>query len=344
AGGASGTGGYGSSETGFPDAPANSVAVDPTNPSRVFVGTDVGLFVSLDGGERWAVENGLPHAPVAALVFNTAGNLTSLYAFTHGRGAWRLEIGGQVCGYQLSANSQSFNSDGGDGSVSVNAEASGCSWTAKSNESWITITSGASGQDSGAVRYSIAPNRQIDWRVGTISIAGRSFVVKQAAFSDTTPPTISITNPTTANTLNTTLDSISLAGVAADNVGVAHVYLSIDGSPPPGFARVTGTTSWSTSPIPLRVGVTRLRVTAFDDSGNSSIATLTVTSRPPAPDDREPPSIAIIGPTTESSHTTTSNFPTIEGKASDNVAVSHVTWSNDRGGGGLAGGTTSWSV
>src|SRR5262249_57862539 len=121
-------------------------------------------------------------------------------------------------------------------------------------------------------------------------------VVRQDAFSDATPPTIRITTPTTANTFDTNLGSVSLRGEAADNVGVLRVLLSIDGvSFPPEFARVTGTTSWSTSPIPLRVGVSRLTVTAFDASGNSSNATLTVTSRLPSPDDREPPSFAIIG-------------------------------------------------
>lgn len=43
------------------------------------------------------------------------------------------------------------------GSVSVTA-GTGCAWSATSNASWITITSGASGTGNGTVGYSVAAN------------------------------------------------------------------------------------------------------------------------------------------------------------------------------------------
>jgi hypothetical protein len=63
--------------------------------------------------------------------------------------------------------------------VTVNVSAgSGCAWTAQSNASWITVTSGASGTGSGSVAFSVARNDDND-RTGTLTIAGQTFTVQQ---------------------------------------------------------------------------------------------------------------------------------------------------------------------
>ena len=65
----------------------------------------------------------------------------------------------------------------GDGTVNVSA-GTGCAWTARSNANWITVKSGASGNGSGAVEFSVEKNSG-DARTGTLTIAGRTFTVKQ---------------------------------------------------------------------------------------------------------------------------------------------------------------------
>jgi hypothetical protein len=66
---------------------------------------------------------------------------------------------------------------GGGGSVTVTA-AAGCSWTAQSNTGFVSLTSAAGGTGSGAVSYSVAANAGAA-RVGTLSIAGKTFTVSQ---------------------------------------------------------------------------------------------------------------------------------------------------------------------
>ena len=85
-------------------------------------------------------------------------------------------------GYAMAAN-QSFPSSGGTGSVTVTASPTGCSgnWTATSNDSWITITSGASGTGSGTVGFSVANYTGSGTRTGTLMIAGQSFSVTHLA-------------------------------------------------------------------------------------------------------------------------------------------------------------------
>jgi len=86
---------------------------------------------------------------------------------------------GLTCTYTISPTSQSYNSDGGIGNVSVTASSSNCSWTATSNDSWITITSGSSGTGNGTVNYSVLANSSTSSRTGTMTIAGGTFTVTQ---------------------------------------------------------------------------------------------------------------------------------------------------------------------
>lgn len=75
----------------LPDGPVNAVALRPDVPSEVCVGTDVGVFVSQDGGASWVkMNNGLANAGVAALAVNGTTNL--LAAATCGRSVWTTPL------------------------------------------------------------------------------------------------------------------------------------------------------------------------------------------------------------------------------------------------------------
>jgi hypothetical protein len=77
----------------LPDIPAHELVVDPHNAKRLYVGTDLGIYVSLDGGLHWAVENtGFPNVITESLQLNKVGANSTLFAFTHGRGAFRVVV------------------------------------------------------------------------------------------------------------------------------------------------------------------------------------------------------------------------------------------------------------
>lgn len=84
---------------------------------------------------------------------------------------------GQGCTFAISPDNQSIPAAGASGTVAVTAGA-GCPWTAISNQSWISITSGASGSGDGTVRFTVAPTSG-PGRSGTMTIAGRTFTVNQ---------------------------------------------------------------------------------------------------------------------------------------------------------------------
>jgi photosystem II stability/assembly factor-like uncharacterized protein len=82
----------GAGVTGIPDVPVHTIVVDPLDNQRLYVGTDIGVFVSIDGGANWARENtGFANVIVEALTIkNTAPRY--IYAFTHGRSLFRAPL------------------------------------------------------------------------------------------------------------------------------------------------------------------------------------------------------------------------------------------------------------
>jgi len=82
------------------------------------------------------------------------------------------------CSYSLSPTSAIVTAFPGTGSFNINTGA-GCSWTAVSNNTWITITGGSSGTGNGVVDFSFASNKATTPRTGTITAGGQTFTLTQ---------------------------------------------------------------------------------------------------------------------------------------------------------------------
>jgi hypothetical protein len=84
-----------------------------------------------------------------------------------------------VCSASIDPLSASVASGGAIGTVAVTT-GDGCTWTAETQDAWITVSSGTPAIGSGSVGYSVAANAG-PLRTGTITIAGQTFAVNQAA-------------------------------------------------------------------------------------------------------------------------------------------------------------------
>jgi hypothetical protein len=164
-----------------------------------------------------------------------------------------------------------------------------------------------------------------------------------AAPIDSLAPTISVTGPSTGASYSTSAASIAVAGVATDNVGVQSVVWSNDRG---GAGTATGQASWSVASIGLQPGANLLSFTVRDAAGNTASATLTVSYSSPVgvSPDTQGPALVVVSPSTTGTYATTSSAVNVSGTASDNVAVSQVAWSNDRGGAGVANTVSPWSI
>ena len=68
----------------------NLIAEHPRNPNLLFIGTEFGLFISIDGGKNWVQPRGnLPRAPVDDIIINAKQN--DLILGTHGRSVFILD-------------------------------------------------------------------------------------------------------------------------------------------------------------------------------------------------------------------------------------------------------------
>jgi photosystem II stability/assembly factor-like uncharacterized protein len=73
----------------LPDMPVHSVVVHPTQPDTLYIGTDLGVFVTTNGGASWMRENtGFANVITEHLQINNG----RLFAFTHGRSAWSVPL------------------------------------------------------------------------------------------------------------------------------------------------------------------------------------------------------------------------------------------------------------
>ena len=135
------------------------------------------------------------------------------------------------CAPSLSSTSQSFTAAAGTGSSSVTVGAT-CAWTAASNASWISVTGGASTVGPGTVTFSVGANSATTNRTGTLTIAGTTFTVTQAAAPCSfaiSPSSQSVTASGGSGTVTVTAGS-GCAWTAASNVSWLSVTAGASGT------------------------------------------------------------------------------------------------------------------
>ena len=181
-----------------PGASAPQPACSPTvSPASQNIGAGGGagapVNVSAPGTCQWTATSNAPWIAVTAGAIGTGNGSVafSVAANTGGARAGTLTIAGQTftvnqaafgapqCTYAIGPN-QSVSANASAGTVAVTA-GGGCMWTAASNAAWISITSGATGTGNGSVAFSVDANTG-GARAGTLTIAGQTFTVNQAAF------------------------------------------------------------------------------------------------------------------------------------------------------------------
>src|SRR6185295_6630376 len=74
----------------IPPVPVNALAVDPGDSLTIYAGTDLGVWVTQDGGASWSpYMNGLPYVVVDDIHFYKPD--TTVRIGTYGRGYWRAK-------------------------------------------------------------------------------------------------------------------------------------------------------------------------------------------------------------------------------------------------------------
>jgi len=179
----------------FTFSPSNPEIGEPVNFAVTGVPEDIDRAVWSFGGTGCEGESASQTCEVS--LWNDCKNFVFKYASAGTKTvSLTIEIGGEsytapskilsvqssgscdagTCSYSISPSSTIFGSNGGTGNFTVSTS-TGCSWSASTSSSWITITSG-SGTGPGTVRFEVEAGTGLE-RVGTISVAGEIFTVRQ---------------------------------------------------------------------------------------------------------------------------------------------------------------------
>jgi hypothetical protein len=241
-----------------------------------------------------------------------------------------------ACIYTVVPTARSFPAAGGISTATVTTP-SGCSWTASSPLSWITVSMTdyygqrvTSISGNGAVRYTVAPNSGA-LRTGSVNVAGQTVTVTQSA-SGSSGCTYSVSPATKSYDHNASSDSVSItSGAGCSWTASANVsWITFTNSQGSGNGSATYSVAANT--------------TGSGRSGTITAAGRTVSVTQTAAPANPPPVINIVNPTTATTWSTTSNVITLAGNASDANGIAQVTWASDRNGSGVAVGTTLWAV
>jgi sugar lactone lactonase YvrE len=311
----------------LPDLPVHALVVDPADSRRLFIGTDLGIFVTVNGGLTWEVEeSGFPNVITERLLIQVENEKTRLYAFTHGRGAWRLTLAETGCVHRLAVNTLNAEPDATSGRIEVTGS---CPWQAESHADWISIR--AEGPE---IEYRVEANPSVNPRAGTVRAGTRAFAVRQKGRADNTAPSITIGTPTGA----TDQASMVISGMVSDDGNLASISWASDRG---GSGAVSGSATWQAS-VPLLAGRNTIMVTAIDQAGNAGSAQVAI-DRTVNSNDTTQPSILVVEPDA-GARVVSSGRIAVRGSAVDDGTVAQVVWSNDRGGSGVATGTAAWNA
>ena len=149
----------------------------------------------MDGDRKFrliTITSGQAGSGNGEVVFSVAPNFGSATSRTG-----TLTIAGRTftvtqagCTLSVSPTSRTVPAGGVAGSVASVSAPAGCAWTAASNDQWIAITSDPGGTGNGQVAFTVAANvNNTSARMGTLTIAGRTFTVTQAGCTLSLSPT-----------------------------------------------------------------------------------------------------------------------------------------------------------
>ncbi|TAF67315.1 MAG: glycosyl hydrolase [Cytophagales bacterium] len=74
----------------LPEESVNILIQDPVNPEVLYVGTDLGAYISIDGGTQWHLLNQIPNVAVYDMVVHPREN--ELVVATHGRSMYIIDV------------------------------------------------------------------------------------------------------------------------------------------------------------------------------------------------------------------------------------------------------------
>ncbi len=155
---------------------AGAATITSTAPDCSWSVTSAASWITIDSGGATVTGSGTVRYRLAA---NPGHQPRTGYLKIQGQLMFAITQAGAPCTVELGpATPAAFPLEGGNGTIAVTAP-SDCSWSASSEDWWITITSGNPPPGSGTVAFSVEANRSALPRTGTLTIGGQTATTTQ---------------------------------------------------------------------------------------------------------------------------------------------------------------------
>ena len=212
-------------------SPVSATLGAPAGSATVSVGAGSGCAWNASTSTSWITitggSSGNGNGQVAYSVTANPGTSTRNGSITIGGQSFAVTQTGQACTFAISPVSTSVPAAAASSNVSVDTTA-GCSWTASSSASWLSITSGGSGSGDGTVAFNIGANPDLAPRTGTMTIGGQTFTVNQAGVVCT--PTIAPVSASVGSTGAQGTVSLTLPAACSWTASSGASWITISGA------------------------------------------------------------------------------------------------------------------
>jgi hypothetical protein len=182
-----------------------TATMNPTSQTFAAAGGSGSTSVTMPTGCQWSAQSNAPWIIISGGSSGTGNGTVSYTVQTYTGSQQRtgtLTIANQTftvtqngipCSATLNPTSQTFAAAGGSGSTAITTPP-GCTWSAQSSASWVTISGASSGTGNGNVSFNVQNYTGTQQRTATLTIANQTFNVIQNGVACTAS-----LNPTSQN-------------------------------------------------------------------------------------------------------------------------------------------------
>ena len=157
---------------------ATSVAGAGGTGTPIVIDTQTGCTWTAASNAAWlSIASGATGSGSGSVVFSASVNTGAARTGTLTVAGQTVTVS-QACSFTVTPSTVTAPASGSTGTSVSLATVASCLWTAASNVSWISITSGPGGIDSGTVTFTVAANTGTA-RTGTLTVGGQTVTVNQ---------------------------------------------------------------------------------------------------------------------------------------------------------------------
>ncbi len=266
----------------LPQVPVRAIARRPAAPNKLYVGTEIGVFSTTDGGNTWTTASDMG-INVSVDDLQYMNNSATLLAATHGRGIWSLPYGPGILQSLTLAPTSVIGGGTSTATVSLNSPAgTGGAVIALASDTAAAPIVASVTVPEGSITASVSINTLGVPTVTTAKITATMGSITKAAALTINPTALATftVSPTSVIGGSTSTGTVTLKGIAPPNGTTVSLSSNSTSVTVPGSATVPAGAVTATFPISTNAVSTSTTATISAKLASSTL-TATIAVAPP---------------------------------------------------------------